>query len=138
MEEGKYYRPKINEFRVGFAYQKMSRIDKKVWKDKIVTGNDNLSHLEKCVSKRTIRVKHLDAVDIVDTLGFRESKTTNVFGKICTTHRRGSELITIMLGDDSNKVIILDETYTHIFSGILLNLSELITQLKRCQVEINE
>jgi hypothetical protein len=76
MENNKYYTPLIEEFHVGFEYQKKYIIANRVqWSNKVVGRADSINYIdislrEPKMDGAPIRVKYLDKEDI-ESLGWR-------------------------------------------------------------------
>jgi hypothetical protein len=135
MESNKYYTPSLEEFKVGFLYQKQSRFKDSVWMNKEVKRNEMLTHLHDCAVKGAVRVKYLDTFDIVTLLRFSEI-AEGIFSRECSTPASRSEHIKIVTGNRIEEIQILDGTNQTLFKGVILNVSRLKEQLINCQVEI--
>lgn len=62
--EKQYYTPKINQFHIGFRYERRNHDN--TWRKTEFTTADNLSYFETCLNDGTFRVKVLDHEDIIE------------------------------------------------------------------------
>lgn len=74
----KYYTPNIEEFHVGFEFEKTDPIIPGTWDKKVIEYGIHMRYLETSISAGTIRVKYLDEDDLLD-LGFTEIDSSMTF-----------------------------------------------------------
>lgn len=142
--ENKYYKPKIEEFHIGFEYE-ISREDDDLnehWDKEVAEENVGvvLNELIKC---GCIRVKYLDREDI-ESLGSDHDQTTKdgayfYFGTlldkrqyllVCENAResKGGDYTHLSICDVNNK----EANY---FDGVVKNKSELIKLMTQLQIK---
>ena len=143
-----YYTPEIEEFHIGFEFEYHNGVDKDgndKWKKTACTKSD-FRYLDKDTINKFRRVKYIDKDDLM-SLGLIEVPLKDEFGVLLPKHITAYEMLTQTinsLGTDGtlrivkrNENLILITYKGHqFFSGILNNKSELITQVKRCQIKI--
>jgi len=139
-EKDKYYTPKISEFHAGFPYQKLSKFGRGTWYNRVFVLETNLKDTFKAVNDGIIRVKLIDKEDI-ESLGFKAYKGMEDHPKYHQSFKNGNYAIKYNMVTNKIRIICLHlglftESEDCRFSGILKNKSELINQLKRCQIEI--
>lgn len=120
----KYYTPSIEEFHVGFEYERFDNSCHKKWYTYIVEKGDILDYSSKLDA---IRVKYLDQEDI-ESLGFKQENknefTTNLNGDGYRIHY-------------TDKIIISYGTYydsDNLFIGYIKNKSEFKKLLKQLNI----
>lgn len=139
MEKDKYYTPSIEEFHVGFEYERLEshRVyyqdnapikqswNKKKWSSK----ETRIGNLECMITAKEIRVKYLDKEDI-ESLGFeyiRKDIERIVF------HYKSYKLV---LFKNNNHILISDDPYSaFLFKGIIKNKSELKKLLEQLNIK---
>lgn len=135
-ENGKFYIPTIEEFHVGFHYERLWDKPGNGWVSHIFNPfakpeSTGLEDLEYPLSHEEIRVKHLDHDDIVEC-GWELSQTWpggSIYnlGKFRLCHRR------------NGTVRILKKKIKHHclgpFDGAILNRSELLFIMKRLNIQ---
>jgi hypothetical protein len=134
MENNKYYTPTIDDFHVGFEYEKNEphrifykenmpvehKWATKKWDEK----QDRIGTLRCKIQEKQIRVKYLDKKDI-ESLGFKETETINFFE---LDNKQESYLSWY---PETNRVEIGDNECSGGFSGTIKNKSELVKLLKQ-------
>lgn len=153
----KYYTPEIEEFHVGFEYERKEypELDSSNWVkhtfdslNDIYGGYEGETELsEICHSNIKVRVKYLDKEDI-ESLGFSQKPIGYELGLLSRTEWgaiQGDEMIKIQTywtydtEERENLVRIYkgtkyDYPYTEIFRGIIKNKSELKKLLKQLKI----
>ena len=137
MTNDKYYTPTLEEFYVGFEYEFRTL---KGWDKKIMTWNDYPSYAGDYIGEAIkeidgLRVKFLNKEDI-ESLDYiyseeKSSEYHSVFRK--SGYRITLHKATSQVDIDNGASYDMLDTF---FQGTLKNKSELISQLKRCQIEI--
>lgn len=148
-EKDKYYTPPIEEFYVGFEYERDVKGDYKFSKKTITKINftktikdfrEDVEFMEDDEEDIGFRVKHLDKEDI-ESLDFEAYKGMEDHPKYHQSFKKGNYAIKHNMVANTIRIVCLNlgfftESEDCRFSGILKNKSELISQLKRCQIEI--
>ena len=133
MNDSNYYIPDISEFNVGFRYESLYKGE---WVDSIFSINHKLcnehyptmgTEIMGCLHRGEIRVKYLDAEDIVDcgwalleTCCYQIKLDGHEYDNLLELFFRHG-WTTISQGD----VVTMRENWSDRFSGILKNKSEL-------------
>lgn len=153
--ENKYYTPNIEEFHVGFEYERLYQNDDILYqwdKEEMSVNFLTLDDIDNEILNEEIRVKFLDKEDI-ESLGWVEepvnSKFHDVYHLKCKIYKKICNGIYLLIVDEySNKILIKSPNmlrdgsgnfngYTTIVNKInIKNISELKVLLK--QLGINE
>jgi hypothetical protein len=126
--KNKYYTPEIEEFHVGFEYER-NQYDNNIWFKYVVERKDVLDH-----SDKDIRVKYLDREDI-ESLGFEQTDRVNSIRYV-----KGN--VSVWLGDVNKKMLTKIEKRdllraagkTCLFMGNIKNKSEFKVILKQLNI----
>lgn len=116
--ESKYYTPEIEEFYVGFEYER-NQYENDKWYKYVVEKGDVLDHESKL---KNIRVKYLDRED-VESLGFNTEDNGE-----CYNLQIGFDLYGLY-PLENNRIHITKDMKT-LFDGIIKNKSELKKTIK--------
>lgn len=128
----KYYKPEIEEFHVGFEYErfvpKANATEEECW-DKLSMSVNYLSldEIDDEIIEKEIRVKYLDKEDI-ESLGWKLN--SDLYIKDGLTLQLHKDLITIKYYDDFN-----NEWRTKVEQITIKNKSELVKLLKQLGIE---
>jgi hypothetical protein len=138
MESEKYYTPEIEEFCIGFEYEREDYGEEDVWKKEILDFEYGWLEISQNFHKDK-RVKYLDQEDI-ESLGFKLDPIRSYFN-----YRNSFSLINepYKLSLDhiynENRVILrahkVDYPTKTLFEGTIKNLSELRKLLKQTKYE---
>jgi hypothetical protein len=138
MEDNKYYTPTIDEFHVGFEYERMNG-DR--WENSTLSEADCFGTIARGYENefeeidtglRTIRVKYLDREDI-ESLGWKFSLESGDFTK------GDDECIALGYDSEDHSLMVwngLDWDDQHIwFDGFIKNKSELVKLLGQLDIK---
>lgn len=127
----KYYTPEIEEFHVGFEYDKLDPISKK-WKETIIKHGVDIRYKEVEIRSETVRVKYLDNADI-KSLDFEYSVHSYGGNYVKDNYeiswwwnKEGIQIKELSGKDFGNKLI---------FTGKIKNKSELKKLLKQLKIK---
>jgi hypothetical protein len=145
----KYYKPSFYEFKPGFRYQHKLPSETE-WNDAVMTVDDFM--LEGCYSifteitnellkfnkedmKVHYRVKLLDDDDILE-LGFKKTTPVYINNREFNTYVNAQQYeISHYNRSRDSTVTIADKHSNILFSGIIMNYSELLEILERLEIE---
>jgi len=142
MEDNKYYIPSINEFFIGFKYERLI-IDN--WKSFTMTDvplfiDTNAKVLKELLEDKWIRVKYLDKEDIEslgfvlnDNRGMSENYGYEFTKSTDKPFKKGFNLI--FYWPNSNRLAITRLANSYLFDGKIKNISELRKLLKQLDIE---
>lgn len=141
MEESKYYTPEIEEFHIGFEFEKYDERPATYKENNYVPTNWHkfkydlksirLSQLGTHLHDKTIRTKFLDKEDI-ESLGWR----LNPRGTYYSIEISGDGSDTQLYYTKETYLTIYDWDSQYLFRGYIKNKSELVKLMK--QLRINE
>lgn len=129
--ENKYYKPSIEEFRVGFKYERRYIKDKEeIWKQEEVKSIRDLYVIPVIInnSPDELRVKYLDKEDVGE-LGWDLTEEDDLSLEF-TLRKKGEELRILIYSIKDSTLSIEDSQGFYIFLGIIKNQSELKTLMK--------
>ena len=128
--EAQYYTPSLSEFHIGFEFE-AKEPDSDKWLPFTFTSFQSLNHIHGLIEAGCVRVKRLDADDIVGC-GWGESKTQKSQYRHIKYEQQHCWL---MFMPENEKNVSIGCGWTNYFLGTIRNKSELLDQMQRCGIE---
>jgi hypothetical protein len=125
--KNKYYTPEIEEFHVGFEYER-NQYNNNIWFKYVVERKDVLDH-----SDKDIRVKYLDREDI-ESAGFKHIGAGWFESKELDCRIRKWKGLEVDIYKNWSDIYLADQDELRCFTGSIKNLSEFKLILKQLNI----